>query len=200
MSSEDEAAQEPQDSQTKMVALDIFRALAPRHPTPDWVFLPEVRTRTGVDGNIRFNNSLDAIRSIDAFAMHMWKSKGYRRVAYEIKVSRSDWLAELKQPQKRVPAYLLSHEFWFAVAPGVWRPSDGIRELDGAGVLEVGADGSIEVLWRAAYREAWPLPESFIASLLRRAAGYFEHTRAEALTAAVATNQMSLFSTNEVSV
>lgn len=40
---------------------------------------------------------------IDMFAMDCYESGGYERRAYEIKVSRSDLFAELKDPSKRAP-------------------------------------------------------------------------------------------------
>jgi hypothetical protein len=41
--------------------------------------------------------------------------------------------------------------------------------LDGCGVLEIAADGTMHVLLAANHREAWPMPEHFIVSLLRKA-------------------------------
>jgi hypothetical protein len=173
-----------------MKAIEVWRALKVRHPTPDWIFLGEVRTRTGFQVTDRYGGAggLDAARSIDAFAMHTWSSKGFRRVAYEIKVSRADWKHELADPKKRAPAYFLSNQFYFAFAPGVFRWEDvnlGEATIDGAGLLEIHEDGTIKEIRRAAKREAWPMPDSFIASLLRQAAGVFEKQRDEALAEAL---------------
>ena len=116
-----------------------------------------------------------------------WESTKFKRVGYEIKVSRSDWMNELRNPMKRQLAMFLTHEFWFACAPGVIKPTaitedrwygdsrspdwtgfDRIGDVHGCGVLEIREDGKITVLRKAPRRKAWPMPEDFIASLLRR--------------------------------
>lgn len=152
----------------------IFGALRQRHPDPEWVYLPQVRTQTGYSDEV---GGFDTVRYLDAFAMNCFGSKGFTRVAYEIKISRSDWLRELEDPRKRAQAYFLCHEFWFAVAPGVYQPGDEgglkIRQhwrsdpLDGCGVIQVEEDGTLTVLRKARRHEAWPMPAAFIASLLR---------------------------------
>jgi hypothetical protein len=55
-------------------------------------------------------------RWIDAVVFDLWPSKGLLRSAFEIKVSRSDFLRELQNPIKYKWATEAFHEFWF-VAP-----------------------------------------------------------------------------------
>ena len=205
MSAEPEPDGAPPPKQT---ALDIYHALKVRHPEPDWVYLPQVRTRTGYSNT--WGSDMDSERYLDAFAIHCHRSKGYQRVCYEIKVARSDWLREIEDPRKRTQGYFLSNEFWYAVAPGVvklpndlsvsWEDDRAIEGgkkrsyrtlrrlfnmekgmLDGCGVLEVQPDDTFKVLIPAVKREAWPMPESFVASLLRQAQGVFDPKREEAL-------------------
>ena len=161
-----------------MSVTDIHKALRLRHPSPAWVYFAEMRSQTG------FAPAHTSERYLDGFAMGCWESTKLRRVAYEIKITRSDWLNELKNPLKRQFALAISHEFWFALAPGVtkisyefgerpvgrWPDWEGREAFDlrGCGVLEVQDDRVCKVLRRAASRRAWPMPESFIASLLRR--------------------------------
>ena len=157
-------------------AAQVYQALKARHPQPEWILLAEVRTRTGFQEMAK--STYDTARSIDAFAMHTWGSQDYRRVAYEIKVSRSDWLRELKDPKKRAQAYFLSNQFYFVFPVGIFQWSDTkIDALDGCGILEVHPDGSVHELCRAKLREAWPMPTSFVASLLRQAMGRFAAQR-----------------------
>lgn len=52
---------------------------------------------------------------IDLFALGCNNSTGFRRVAYEVKVSMSDLRAELRRPEKRAEALALSHQFYFAM-------------------------------------------------------------------------------------
>lgn len=55
-------------------------------------------------------------RWIDAAVFEMWPSKGLSRSAFEIKVSRSDFLSELQKPEKHLWCQECFHFFWF-VAP-----------------------------------------------------------------------------------
>lgn len=53
---------------------------------------------------------------VDAVVFSLWESKGFTRSAFEVKVSRSDFLRELQNPLKHKWALECFHEFWF-VAP-----------------------------------------------------------------------------------
>jgi len=55
-------------------------------------------------------------RWIDAAVFEMWPSKGLSRSAFEIKVTRSDFLRELQQPEKHRWCKECFHYFWF-IAP-----------------------------------------------------------------------------------
>ena len=143
----------------------IIRRLRGRHPRDAWIFATEVETTTGALFDL--HDPAEKLRRIDAFAMGLWPSQNYKRVAYEIKVSRADWLSELKDPTKRVVAFLLSNEFWFVLGPGVWEQKDMNRDLFSCGVLVLGDDRLI-TKWKAKWHPAFPLPNDFVASLLRR--------------------------------
>ena len=52
----------------------------------------------------------------DAIAMNMWPSYGLVVHGFEIKVNRSDWLAELRNPEKS-EKFLLHVDMWWLVAP-----------------------------------------------------------------------------------
>src|SRR5690242_14930449 len=56
-----------------------------------WIFLRELRVGTG------HANS----QAIDGFLMDCYPSAGMYRSAFEVKVSRSDFMRELRQPNKR---------------------------------------------------------------------------------------------------
>lgn len=56
--------------------------------------------------------SLDARRRIDAVAVGIWRSVGRKVEAFELKVSRSDWLRELKQVEKADSVLKLCDHFW----------------------------------------------------------------------------------------
>lgn len=55
-------------------------------------------------------------RWIDVAVFRMWRMKGLTRSAFEIKVTRHDFLCELEEPEKHQWVQEAFHEFWF-VAP-----------------------------------------------------------------------------------
>lgn len=58
----------------------------------------------------------DARRRIDAVAIGIWQSVGREVEAFELKVSRSDWLRELKQVNKADPFIAVCDRFWLVTA------------------------------------------------------------------------------------
>lgn len=83
-----------------------------------WAFFEEVRLTTGFDGK-------GSEQRLDAWAISLWKSSGdLAKFAYEIKVSRSDWLKELRTPKKRRIGLMLSNRFYFAAPVGVIKESE----------------------------------------------------------------------------
>lgn len=60
--------------------------------------------------------SLDQRRRIDAVAFGCWASLGRRLEGFELKVSRSDWLRELRQVNKADPFVALCDLFWLVTA------------------------------------------------------------------------------------
>lgn len=74
------------------------------------------RDRYALFFNVPDAVSLDARRRIDAVAVGIWKSVGREVDAFEIKVSRSDWLRELKQVDKADPFISICDRFWLVTA------------------------------------------------------------------------------------
>lgn len=93
---------------------EVTRLVVDRHGGGGWLVWTELKTATG----------MLAHRSIDVFALHQWPSHGHMREAYEVKVSRGDWLRELKDPTKRREALLWSNHFWFVTTPGLIKPAE----------------------------------------------------------------------------
>lgn len=90
---------------------DIVELLYKRWGSDDVLAIHELRIGTGY--------GKDAEQRIDFWAMKMLPSARFRRVAYEIKVSRSDFRKEISNPYKRRRALLLSNEFYFITPPGL---------------------------------------------------------------------------------
>jgi hypothetical protein len=141
---------------------EIHEALRLRHPDRPrgrWVYLSELRTGTGFGRNNE--------QSIDAYAICCWGGE-VSRIAYEIKVSRSDYLRELKSPRKRAPALRYSTEFYFAVPKGLVKPEEVPPDC---GLIEVWwGDGQLQQRAKiAAPRlDGYPPTWKFLASVARR--------------------------------
>ena len=71
----------------------------------EWLFLRELRVGTG-----RQNGGA---QRLDAFALNTLPHTAMKRVCYEVKTSRGDFLCELKHPIKRRIGMSYSNEFYF---------------------------------------------------------------------------------------
>ena len=133
----------------------VLDILAKEYPTPDMAFIREMRASTG------FGNASRA----DAIAMHLWPSQGLEMIGYEVKVSRSDWLRELKQPEK---AYIKKFcDRWYLIVPD--RDIVKLDELPDDWGLKVIEDGAVKTIVEAEQLYPRPLNREFVASLMRRA-------------------------------
>jgi hypothetical protein len=78
------------------------------HPSPsEWLFFRELRVGTG-----RQNGG---VQRLDAFALNTLPHTAMKRVCYEVKTSRADFLSELKRPLKRRIGMRYSNEFYFVI-------------------------------------------------------------------------------------
>jgi hypothetical protein len=77
----------------------------------EWLFLRELRVGTG-----RRNSSA---QRLDAFALNCFPHLAMKRVCYEVKMTRADYLCELKHPLKRRIGMRYSNEFYFVVPGGM---------------------------------------------------------------------------------
>lgn len=124
----------------------------------DWTVFFELRdgTGTGASG-----------QSMDAFAMHTWPSKGYRRIGYEIKASRSDFIREMKAPEKRAWGVSITHEFWFVAPAKVIEPTEVPEDC---GLLVITANGDrLRTAKVAPYRKPRDLTITEVAAIVRKA-------------------------------
>src|SRR5215467_12210620 len=82
------------------------------HPSAsEWLFLRELRIGTG-----RQNGGA---QRLDAFALNTLPHTAMKRVCYEVKTSRADFLSELKRPLKRRIGMRYSNEFYFVTPAGL---------------------------------------------------------------------------------
>lgn len=89
------------------VPKDVFTLLAERHEAPAWAFMSEVRNKTGYSGKIR---------TADALAMSLFPSRGLHLHGFEVKISRGDWLRELKAPEKAEEIAKACHFWWLVIS------------------------------------------------------------------------------------
>lgn len=150
---------------------DVIDAIYMRHnPREGWVVVDEVKVSTGIGFGVSKyfdvqNHDLD--QRIDVFAINTWPSRGFLRVAYEVKVSRSDFLKEMADSNKRKTAMNLSNEFYFAAPSGVIGNSDLPKEC---GLIEMDEYGIARKTKAAQYREIGSeIPLPFVCSLLKNA-------------------------------
>lgn len=140
----------------------ILKALRRRHPEKEWAFFEELRAGTGYK---EVTKGINPQQRFDAWAINLYPSKKFLRIAYEIKVSRSDFLREIKHPEKRTQALQLSNQFYFVAPVGLIKPDELPPE---AGLIEV------ENEWESRHTVAAPIREAsgptwqFFASIARR--------------------------------
>lgn len=82
----------------------------------EWLFLRELRVGTGHRNN--------GAQRVDAFALNCLPHLAMKRVCYEVKVSRADFLGELRKPLKRRIGMRYSNEFYFVTPANMLKPSE----------------------------------------------------------------------------
>lgn len=161
----DEDFETPAPTITADTLLDVIER---KHEPPQWIFLRELRLGTGYKQYYAGSAEIDPYQRIDAFAMHCYPSKKWHRIAYEVKISRGDFLHEIKNPDKREPALRFSNLFYFVTPVGLVE-RDEIPE--GLGLIEVHGDlfskEVVKATWRMSEKPTW----SFMASVARSLSG-----------------------------
>lgn len=133
----------------------LIARLRVRYPEPEHAFFEEVSNAAG------FSRS----RSADAIAMNTWPSRGLTIHGFEVKVDRSDWVRELKDPAKAEAFVKRCHCWWLVlgdaaiVHPGELPQGWGLLVPHGKG---------LKVVVEAERREP-ELSLHFLAALMRRA-------------------------------
>lgn len=134
----------------------VHTAIAKRFAAPEWATFFEVRDAAG------FNSK----RSADAVTMGLWPSRGLELTGFEVKVTRSDWLRELKDPAKSGPVQDYCDRWYVAVADDTIVHGEELPKTWGLMVLR---GGKLVTKVEAPKLEPKPLTKTFMAALLRRA-------------------------------
>lgn len=140
-----------------ITAYDLTRLLAVRFPSPGWIFLPELADHIGYEHGRK-------LYVADAVAFCPWPSRGFVTHGFEMKVSRSDWLRELKDPAKGDGFGKYCNYWWLVVSdPNIVK--DG--ELPDTWGLMLPTQAKLQVLAKARRRNALPMDPTMFASILR---------------------------------
>lgn len=135
---------------------DVKNALRARFKQPEWSLFFEVADGTG----------LNQRRWADAVAVNNYPSRGLEIHGFEIKVSRGDWLSELKNPAKSSTVQQFCNRWWIVapkelIKPGELPPTWGHYDVSAAGILKQ--------MVAAPKLDAKDINKSFMAAILRRA-------------------------------
>jgi len=103
----------------------------------------------------------------DAIAMELWPSRGLTFHGFEIKVSRTDWQKELKNPAKAELMFHYCDYWWVVTAPNIIKPG----ELPPTwGHIEATEDGKLITKAKAEFvKPEKQHDRKFIAALFRAA-------------------------------
>lgn len=115
-----------------------------------------------------FDRGDPSARTADFIAIDTWRSANLATHGVEVKVSRSDWLHELKQPSKAAP-FLAWCTYWWLAVPDARMVRPG--ELpEGWGLMAIRGSRGLVACPAAPKRGAGPIPPESLASLLRAVA------------------------------
>jgi len=115
--------------------------------------------------HVRNKAGFDATRTADFVAMDLWPSSGLLLHGHEVKVSRSDWLRELADPNK-AEAFMQYMDRWWLVVP---HPRIVKDDLPAGWGLMARRGGRLAVVISAPTLTPKPMPRSLLAPLLRSA-------------------------------
>lgn len=148
-------------AETVLGAPLLTKLLYEKHSGEYWQAFHELRIGTGY--------GKDAEQRLDFWAMACIPSERFRRVVYEIKVSRADFLREIKQPRKRARALLFSNEFYFCAQAGLIRADELPPECGLCEVVSYPRGFALEVRHTAPWRDTMAPSWQFLAACIRRA-------------------------------
>ncbi len=144
----------------RRTATDVLKALQVRYPSNTHAFFAEVPNGTGYRKEVR---------SADALAFSLWPSRGLHLEGFEIKVSRSDWLHELRKPEK-ANAIAKFCKYWYLVTGNGDEVRDGELPDTWGHLTLIEAKGGFQLRTVKAPEamKAEPIGVSFLASLMRK--------------------------------
>lgn len=152
-------------------AEELVQLLRQKYSSPDrYVVLEQVADSTGIGWH----------SWIDAVVLWLWPSDGIKRAAFEVKVSRQDWLHEIQRINKNAWAREYFHEFWFLAPDFVIQ----IEELpEGSGWMKPVGSG-LRIMRAASRKDNPACDDALISSLARSMQKYIAKSGKEAYRSA----------------
>lgn len=136
----------------------VIEALRELYPEPAYAFLEQVADATGARHH----------RWADALVMGLWPSRGLGLTGIEVKVSRTDWLRELKDPAKaETIARFCDH--WFVAVGNEDIVRDGELPENWGLLVPANTKARIAVKKAAGVLNPQPVTRDFLAAILRQA-------------------------------
>lgn len=142
----------------KVTERDVLAALRNRYA----VLSQDVSVRYAIAEHVQSSAGFDARRVCDFMALDLWPSKGLDLHGHEVKVSRSDWLRELREPAKS-EAFRRWCDRWWLVVPDLaivkreeLPPGWGLMVVrDGSPRVTVPAPRLTPEPWSRTFTAAW---------------------------------------------
>lgn len=136
---------------------DLLDRLTVKFPSPEWAFMPHVSDGTGGYKS----------RTADAIAMNLWPSRGLEIHGFEVKVYRSDWVRELRDPAKADAIAKYCDRWWLVVGDkGILEPG----ELPATWGLMIPFGRGLRAMVTPQKLTAAEPDRTFLAAILRRVA------------------------------
>lgn len=126
-----------------------------RFCAPQYGLLWEVGNSTG----------FQCSRHVDALAMSLWPGRGLDLIGMELKVSRTDWVREMKNPGKSEPILKFCNRWYLVAAEASIVKPDELPETWG---LMVPKGKALAVVKEAPKLKPEPVTKDFLAAIFRQ--------------------------------
>jgi hypothetical protein len=142
----------------------VYRLLESRYPVTEYALFSQVADDVGF-----------AKKSwADAIMFGLWPSRGNEIEGFEIKVSRSDWLSELKKHEKSSPVQAYCHRWWIVAGSRDIVDPDELPKTWG---LLIPRGKGLESKVKAPLLKPKKLSRKFVTAVMRRSAESFERRK-----------------------
>lgn len=137
---------------------ELLLKLSKKFPSPQYAFLNQVRNQTG------WNGGAGQLRTADALALGLWKSRGFHLHGFELKISRSDWLHELKDPSKAEAIAAYCDMFSLVISD---MSIIDLEEVPKTWGIMCAQNGTVKTVREAPLLDAKPMDRAFLCGFMR---------------------------------